>query len=395
MLSLSFIPLLSLLLATAVTAAPANAGPRPALPPDLKIAVLTPVAPWSAECRGDAKKDERLSKLCPILHGIASNAGAALFGSFNNFGYRGGDQINHTIRQSDWPSCIPRSAASRHMSEECEIQVAKLHGNDHYITGKINVTDKIWSVSFELHDMHTGKLIGASEDFKARSQTKLFVAIGPLVIRMARNGLGLPMNSINKFITVKGVRKMVTERMPVPELPVDDGQVRVLFAPLPVSSALYLDGHSLCAKTPCFLRLTPGIYQARFEADRYLPATVEFEAEDEMEVKATLIPRFGWINVETMNGLHVVVDGKFVNFPLRWQEVDEGKVVSLAIAENPCYRSITEQVTIKGGERRTVKLEAKPKLAGLRVNAYDEKGKPFNSSAAPERHSMYRSARQS
>jgi formylglycine-generating enzyme required for sulfatase activity len=55
-----------------------------------------------------------------------------------------------------------------------------------------------------------------------------------------------------------------------------------------------------------------------------------------------------------------------------WREVDAGTVEVLVA--DPCFLPTGERVAVRAGERRTVKLAAKPRLAGLKVNAEDEKG---------------------
>ena len=160
------------------------------------------------------------------------------------------------------------------------------------------------------------------------------------------------------------------------DIAVGDGEdeVVVAFESAPDGATVLVDGVVLCKETPCRKRLMAGAHEASFQRERYAPAVQRFSAARGAAVKATLAPRFGWLSVETIPpGLAIAVDGVDVGrSPLVSREVDEGSA-EVAVTDR-CYLRSGERVAVKAGEQRTVKLAPKPRIAGLRVNAEDEKG---------------------
>jgi hypothetical protein len=135
-----------------------------------------------------------------------------------------------------------------------------------------------------------------------------------------------------------------------------------------------VDGQLLCKETPCKKRLAAGPHAASFQRERYAPAAQKFVAAKGTIVTATLAPRFGWVSVEsTPPGIGIAIDGTEIGkSPVAAREVDEGGAE--VVISDPCFLRTGERIVVKAGERRTVKLGAKVRLAGLKVNAEDEKG---------------------
>jgi formylglycine-generating enzyme required for sulfatase activity len=154
----------------------------------------------------------------------------------------------------------------------------------------------------------------------------------------------------------------------------DDEEVVVAFESAPDGATVLLDGAVLCRETPCRKRVPAGAHEASFQRERYAPAVQRFTAARGATVKATLAPRFGWITVETTPpGLAVAVDGVDAGrAPLASHELDEGSR-EIAVVDR-CWLRTGERIAVKAGERRTVRLAAKPRLAGLRVDAEDARG---------------------
>ncbi len=91
-------------------------------------------------------------------------------------------------------------------------------------------------------------------------------------------------------------------------------------------------------------------------------------------IRGTLQPKFGWLAIDTdESGISVTVDGTEVGkTPVVEREVDQG-TVEVAVADG-CYLRTGERLAIKAGEKRTLRLAAKPRIAGLKVIAVDEQG---------------------
>jgi formylglycine-generating enzyme required for sulfatase activity len=151
-------------------------------------------------------------------------------------------------------------------------------------------------------------------------------------------------------------------------------EVVVSFESAPDGAAVLVDGQLLCKETPCRKRIAAGAHEASFQRERYASAVQRFTAADGAVVKATLSARFGWVSVETTPpGAGVSIDGADAGkSPVAWREVGEG-TVEVAVTD-PCFLRRGERVPVKAGERRLVKLEPKARIAGLKVNAEDEKG---------------------
>jgi formylglycine-generating enzyme required for sulfatase activity len=154
----------------------------------------------------------------------------------------------------------------------------------------------------------------------------------------------------------------------------DAEEVVVSFESAPDGAVVQLDGALLCAATPCRKRVAAGAHEASFQKERYAASVQRFAAAKGAVVKATLAPRFGWISVETAPpGIGVAIDGSDAGkSPVAWRDMDEG-TVEVAV-NDPCWLGGGERVLLKAGERRVVRLEPRPRIAGLKVNAEDEKG---------------------
>jgi formylglycine-generating enzyme required for sulfatase activity len=158
------------------------------------------------------------------------------------------------------------------------------------------------------------------------------------------------------------------------DLPAGDEEEVVAFESTPDGATVLVDGAVLCRETPCRKRVAVGTHEASFQRERYAPAVQRFTAARGASVKATLSPRFGWITVETVPpGLAIAIDGADAGrTPLEAREVDEGS--REIVVTDRCWLRTGERIAVKAGERRTLRLSPKPRLAGLKVDAEDERG---------------------
>jgi hypothetical protein len=159
------------------------------------------------------------------------------------------------------------------------------------------------------------------------------------------------------------------------DVAVEEGEeVVVKFESEPVGATVSVDGELLCQSTPCSKRIASGRREVLFQKERYAAARLNGIATKGAVVRGTLQPKFGWLTIETdVPGIAVTVDGAEAGkTPVNAREVDEG-AVDVAVADG-CYLRSGERIAIKAGERRTLRLAARPKLAGLKVNAVDEQG---------------------
>jgi branched-chain amino acid transport system substrate-binding protein len=251
----------------------------------------------------------------------------------------------------------------------CELDLGVGLGTGYMLAGSIRKVGAGVEMAVKLYDVRKLDLLAQDTEAAGR-EDELLGRVGPLVERLMRTGLGLGGQSVARPPSSGAFE----DAAPVASFGADAEEVVVAFESAPEGAAVRLDGQLLCSTTPCRKRVVAGAHQAVFEKERYTAATQKFTTAKGAVVKATLAPRFGWVAVETTpSGVGIAIDGSDVGkSPVSWREVDEG-TAEVAVLD-PCWFRSGERIAVKAGERRTVKLAPKPRLAGLKVNAEDEKG---------------------
>jgi formylglycine-generating enzyme required for sulfatase activity len=258
---------------------------------------------------------------------------------------------------------------------DCEVETARNVGAALVATGEVRTIGKALVLGLKLHETARGALLGA-ETVRADDPLALLDRCRAAAQTLLRSGLGggaMPAPGAPARPPAGGVAGTFEEANPYA---VDAGaeEVPVSFESEPAGAIVRVDGQLLCAQTPCRKRIAAGPHEATFEKERYTASAQRFGAAKDATVRATLAPRFGWISVETVPpGVGISIDGADAGkSPVTSHEADQG-TIEVAIAD-PCWLRSGERVALKAGERRTVKLAAKPRLAGLKVNAEDEEG---------------------
>ncbi len=340
--------------------------PAPVRAAAKRVAVLEFQAAWSGECSGTKVRGDAAER-CELLGLLTDEARTGALDVLRTPAF--------LVMTRENTALLLREMGSKQACTEgeCEVETAKLIGANLVISGQVSAVEGQWLASVRLHDVDTAALLGTA---KARGRAKLDVLDGlrrevELMVRKAadssisagRATSGAPAMSEGKF----------GETAPALGFAPDAESVVVGFDSEPAGASVRLDGHLLCDAAPCRKKVVAGSHEATFEKERYDQATRVFTATKGAAVKGTLAPRFGWLSVETAPaGLTVTIDGADAGrSPVASMEVDQGPV-EVAVTD-PCYLKVGERLVMKAGERRVVKIQAKARMAGLKVEAEDEK----------------------
>jgi TonB family protein len=192
---------------------------------------------------------------------------------------------------------------------------------------------------------------------------------------LVREALGLARAPRVGVPAVQGTSRPGQFEETQPEFAAGDAEdVLVKFESEPPGATVRLDGELLCQASPCSKRVAAGRHEVTFEKERYAASRVAVVAARGSVVRGSLAPKFGWLDIETdVPGVSVILDGVDAGkTPLASREAGPG-LVEVAVSDR-CFMRTGERVLLGAGERRTVRLSARPKLAGLKVNAVDDRG---------------------
>ncbi len=356
-----------LLLALAPTMA--GAAPR-------RVAVLEFQARWAATCdapSSSSKSQKNDAERCEFLGSLADQARAGALEVLRPPGYI-------VMTRENTAQLLKDMGSSTTCTEgECEVETAKLIGAELVISGGVTQLEGIWIVTVKLHDVKTAALLDTTEA-EGKEKVKTRQAVKRAVAQMVKAAMAV----ISVSPVPAAVSSPVTRSAPVAEgvigsaAPVSFGSepddVLVSFESDPEGAAVLVDGQMVCASAPCRKRMAAGSHEAVFQKERHSAARQPFTAATGAVVKGTLAPQFGWVSVETTpSGLGVAIGGTEVGkSPVAWREQEPGGVE--VVVSDPCYQRTGERVALKVGERRAVKVTAQPRMAGLKVDAEDEKG---------------------
>jgi tol-pal system protein YbgF len=143
----------------------------------------------------------------------------------------------------------------------------------------------------------------------------------------------------------------------------------------PAGAIVLLDGQMLCAQTPCSKPVSAGSHQVLMTMEGYDSAAQQVDASPRNKrVSLKLPPNFALLTVVTTPaGLPITLDGKAIGTsPITDRRID-AKAHDVMV-QDPCYADVGERIVVGKAERRTVKLDAQPRWAGLKVSAEDEAG---------------------
>jgi formylglycine-generating enzyme required for sulfatase activity len=249
----------------------------------------------------------------------------------------------------------------------CELDLGVGLGTGYMLAGSLRKVGARVEMAVKLYDVRNLELL-AQDTESAGREDELLGHVGALVERLMRGGLALGGQSASRAPSSGAF-----EDAPTVGFGADADEVVVSFESAPEGAAVRLDDQLLCSTTPCRKRVITGAHQAVFEKERYASSPQKFTAAKGAVVKATLAPRFALVSVETEPpGVGIAIDGTTVGKTPVVREVDEG-TAEIAVSD-PCWLRSGERVAVKAGERKVVKLAPKARIAGLKVNAEDEKG---------------------
>ena len=263
---------------------------------------------------------------------------------------------------------------------ECEVETARNLGVDLFVTGSITALDGELILSLKAYETRKGQLLDQKRA-SAQREKALLELVRPTTAELVRNAFGLGKARPVAAARVEPAAALGSFGEAGKDVVVEEGEeVLAKFESEPVGASVRLDGELLCKATPCSKRVPSGRHEVVFEQERYTAARVAAVVSKGVVVRGTLQPKFGWLTIETeVPGIAVTVDGAEAGkTPVNAREVDEG-TVEVAVSDG-CYVRTGERIALKAGERRIVRLAARPRLAGLKVNAVDEQGNDLEAS---------------
>jgi formylglycine-generating enzyme required for sulfatase activity len=275
------------------------------------------------------------------------------------------DNVEEILRRSGKKG---QEILARCSEASCAAQFGQILGADLVVAGTFAELEGTLDLTVEVYDVGTANVLG-SDSVRAKGKLELVDQVFELTRALLRRAVPPQPSSPARPAPAVGAFED-----PLAAFAAAPVEVAVAFESAPAGAVVLLDGQLLCTETPCRRRVAAGEHVAVFQKERHAPATQSFIAAKGATVQGTLTPRYGWLSVETVPpGIAVTVDGADAGkSPVAWSERDAG-TVEVAIAD-PCFAHAGERVRVGGGERRAVKLVAKPRLAGLRVEAEDAKG---------------------
>ncbi|HNT28338.1 MAG TPA: PEGA domain-containing protein, partial [bacterium] len=148
----------------------------------------------------------------------------------------------------------------------------------------------------------------------------------------------------------------------------------VKFESEPTGATVRVDGKLLCQQTPCSKMLTQGKHAITMELENYQAKTKTGTVKKGTQIKWQMEPDFGYLSVESKPaGIEVTLDGKSIGkTPLEKVTLSPGP--HQVETKDNCYYQTGEKFTANRGESKKIRLDVKPKEAGIKVTAQDKNG---------------------
>lgn len=255
---------------------------------------------------------------------------------------------------------------------ECEVETARKIGADFVITGRVNRFDKSYSLDLKLLSSKTGDIVKTAT-FDANSLPELYRGSSDIARDLVQRGIPLG---------VPGAAGAVAEGSylaPEKSLPAEGAEeVVVRFDTRPPGALVRVDGVSRCQNTPCVARIPAGPHEATMELVDYDPATRSFEARRDTQLLVPLVPTFGWLTIRTNpEGVLLALNDKEKGrSPFERLEIQPGPITVSVI--DPCYLPDRLQKTVVKAQAIEADMEARRKMARLRVTATKSNGEPVD-----------------
>ncbi len=328
-----------------------------------RVAVLDFQASWSGTCGGQKALRGDDADRCEVLGLLTDEARAGALEVLRPPAYV-------VMTRENTAQLLKEMGSKQACTEgECEVETARLVGANLVISGQVSRLGATWIASVKLHDVGTAALLGTTRA-QGGSTLEALNALKREVELMVRKATGTSGAAPSTGSVTEGAIGAAA----VTNFGGEAEAVVVAFESEPAGAVVLVDGQILCMGTPCKKRVAGGSHEAVFQKERYGAASQRFAAAKGAVVKGTLAPQFGWVSVETTPpGLGVSIGGADAGrSPVDAKEQDPGGVE--VVVSDPCWQRTGERVAVQAGQRRSVKIAAKARMAGLNVEAEDEKG---------------------
>ncbi len=260
-------------------------------------------------------------------------------------------------KKESWKECYDQS---------CRIQLGQALTADNIMTGIVTYFGKKYTLTVEIIDLAKEATVkGAKAEFDGTEEglADAIKSIAAQVTGVKRAGGG------SSFKEGK-----IGEQ--VEDWEIGQGEETIVkFESKPDGAVVMVDGKILCQATPCSKMLTQGKHEITIQKENYLPKTKVFDiVKGRKPVSAELEPDFGYLSVESEPaGIEVLLDGKSIGkTPVEKVSLSPG--AHQVETSDACYYQTGEKFTTKRGESKNLRLEAKPKEAGIKVSAQDKDG---------------------
>ncbi len=271
---------------------------------------------------------------------------------------------------------------------ECEVETGRKLGADYIVSGRIAQVGKHLFLTMRLFSTFDGRLLQSADargtnidELVDQADAALVTLVSPLgaapTAKRSSNAAKRSATVASEGAGSEGHIGGAAQDVAVG----DDAEVVVQFASEPPGAVVLLDGAVLCQATPCSKLVAKGPHDVSLQREGYEPQTAQLAAKDGAKVQVTLVRISARVSVETEPaGIAISIDGKEAGAsPLAWRELKAGE--HKVVIDDPCWQSDGERVVLKKGEDRPLRIVAKPRLAGLKVTAEDEKGNALEARA--------------
>jgi TolB-like protein len=248
---------------------------------------------------------------------------------------------------------------------ECEVETARNIGADYVISGSVTIIEGTFVVTLKLHETQNGNLLG-TDVVESRTQIEILRSLREHGRDLVGGKLGRSRNT-----TPTGQERHIEASSDFAVGQVN--QVVVKFDSTPPGAAVIVDGVLLCKETPCSRQLAPGTHDIEMQKEGYEPARTSLPAKKGAAINLSLNATFATLIVQTNPpDLPYLVNG-------RREEAHNGALLLAPgqykiLLDHSCYLPTGEQVVVRKGERRELRLTAQPREAGIDVSATDEAG---------------------
>ncbi len=263
-------------------------------------------------------------------------------------------------KKESWKECYDQS---------CRIELGQALTADRILTGIVTYFGKQYTLTAELIDLAKEATIKTAKAEFDGSEEGLAEAIKSIAAQIAGKKAGGSSFKEGK----------IGEQ--VEDWEIGQGEETIVkFESEPTGATVRVDGKLLCQQTPCSKMLTQGKHEITMELENYLAKTKTGGAKKGTQISWTLEPDFGYLSVESEPaGIEVTLDGKSIGkTPINKVTLSPGP--HQVETKDNCYYQTGEKFTANRGESKNIRLEIKPKEAGIKVTAQDKAGNDVEAS---------------